>query len=196
MISLHKLPNQERGETTKLFLRRHWVAVLGILGYLIMFILAPIVLISLMKIAEVEILGDPVWGAIVSTVIAIYVLIVASVIITQFTDYYLDTWIVTTERIINIEQHGLFSRVVSTLHLNEVQDVTAETNGFFATILSFGDVYIQTAGTRERFNFKGVDNPEDVKTAILQLVHEDKQRHGDASQTGAPRENPQIIEKF
>jgi uncharacterized membrane protein YdbT with pleckstrin-like domain len=103
---------------------------------------------------------------------------------TQFTDYYLDTWIVTNERIINIEQKGLFSRIVSELHLNQVQDVTSETHGIVATFLSYGDVHIQTAGARERFNFKQIDNPEKIKQIITKLVQDDKRRHGDASGGG------------
>ena len=100
---------------------------------------------------------------------------------TMFTDYYLDTWIVTTRRVINIEQKGLFSRVISELHLNQVQDVTAETHGFIATILSYGHVYIQTAGTRERFEFKMVNDPVKVKARVSELVENDKRIHGDAS---------------
>ena len=48
----------------------------------------------------------------------------------EFTDYYLDTWIVTTERIISIEQKGLFERTASELDLISVQDATAEVHGF------------------------------------------------------------------
>lgn len=184
MISLNKLPNQERGEETQIFLRRHWVTILGILGYLLIFLLAPILLYILLQLGGMDPLSHEIWGAIISIAGAIYLLTITIIVMTQFTDYYLDTWIVTSERIINIEQHGLFSRVISTLHLNQVQDVTAETKGFFATIFTYGDVYIQTAGTRERFNFRGVNDPEIVKTKILELVHADKQRHGDASQPG------------
>jgi len=70
---------------------------------------------------------------------------------------------------------------VSELHLNQIQDVTSETRGVAATFLSYGDVYIQTAGTRERFNFKGINNPDEVKEKITNLIKSDKRRHGDAS---------------
>ena len=184
MINIHQLPNQERGEVTKLFLRRHWIAVLGIFGYATIFAITPLVLLWLPSLSGINVLTLPVWGELISVVGAIYILIVTIIIMTQFTDYYLDTWIVTTERIINIEQHGLFRRVISTLHLNHVQDVTAETIGMLATNFRYGNVYIQTAGTRERFNFKSINNPEEVKTLISGLVNEDKQRHGDASNVG------------
>ena len=122
------------------------------------------------------------WNTLGILGLCVYSLVGLLLLMTLFTDYYLDTWIVTTERIVNIEQLGLFSRVISTLHLNQIQDVTAETHGFLETIFTYGNVRIQTAGSTERFHFKNIDNPEDVKNIIVQLVEDDKRRHGDASQ--------------
>ena len=181
MISLNRLPNQERGETTELFLRRHWITVAGIFGYLLAFLMVPVLIFIIIQFIDVDILGNDLWRAVILTALSIYLLMAYLITITQYTDYYLDTWIVTTERTINIEQQGLFSRVISTLHLNQIQDVTAETHGFLATTLTYGDVYIQTAGTRERFNFKAVNNPDDVREMIIKLVEDDQRRHGDAT---------------
>lgn len=189
MINLRKLPNQKRDEVTKLFLRRHWIELVQIFLYMLLLLAVPMIIVIAFQVAEIPLATHPVWGPILAVFFGSYLYIILIIVMTQFTDYYLDTWIVTTERVINIEQHGLFSRVVSELHLNQVQDVTSETHGFLATILSYGDVYIQTAGTRERFNFKGIDNPDQVKRIISKLVENDKRRHGDASQpgVGAPR---------
>jgi uncharacterized membrane protein YdbT with pleckstrin-like domain len=181
MISLNRLPNQQRNEKTVLFLRRHWIEIFFMFGYLAALGGMPIIIFFLLSATGVSILSGPL-APLAAIFISVYALIVLIIMMTQFTDYYLDTWIVTNERVINIEQHALFSRIVSELHLNQVQDVTAETHGFLPTIFTYGDVYIQTAGTRERFNFKTVDNPEMVKQVITKLVNEDKRRHGDASQ--------------
>ena len=180
MLQLNRLPNHQRNEQAVLFLRRHWIQLLALAGYAVFFILIPIAVWIVLNILDIQITGN-FWGPILSVVLSCYLIFTAVILITQFTDYYLDTWIVTNERIINIEQKGLFKRIISTLHLNQVQDVTAETKGFLNTFLTYGDVYIQTAGTRERFNFKTVDNPEEVKHTIIKLVEEDKRRHGDAS---------------
>jgi uncharacterized membrane protein YdbT with pleckstrin-like domain len=50
-------------------------------------------------------------------------------------DYYFDIWIITSERIINIEQKGMFTRKVSELRFQKIQDVTTEVIGFLPTIL-------------------------------------------------------------
>lgn len=89
-------------------------------------------------------------------------------------DYYFDIWIITSERIINIEQKGLFMRNVSEADYVKIQDVTAEVHGFFPTIINFGDVYIQTAAETGRFVFRTISNPYGTKDLIMQLQRKKK----------------------
>ncbi len=84
-------------------------------------------------------------------------------------DYYLDIWIITTERIVNVEQKGLFSRQVSELKLHQIQDVSTDVKGFFPTIFNFGDITVQTAAEQSRFLFRSVGSPYMIKAAIMKL---------------------------
>jgi hypothetical protein len=95
----------------------------------------------------------------------------------NFIDYYLDVWIVTNERVINIEQKGLFSREVSEKELHKMQDITSDVDGFWATMLNYGDVYIQTAGEKERFVFKHIPFADEVARRISNLVSEYQKMH-------------------
>jgi uncharacterized membrane protein YdbT with pleckstrin-like domain len=98
-------------------------------------------------------------------------------------DYYFDIWVITTERIINIEQKGLFVRRVSELKFAKVQDVTAEVEGFLPTILNYGDVKVQTAGEEENlFLFRQVPDPYRIKTLIINL--QSKTYHKDVQELG------------
>lgn len=184
MISLHKLPNQQRDETCQIFLRRHWIVVVGILGYALGLILIPAVAIILVQFGGLTSLEILLNNQLVIVLLSIYLLMILLITMTQFTDYYLDMWIVTNERVINAEQNGLFSRTISELHLNQIQDVTSEMHGLVATFLTYGDVIIQTAGTKERFHFEQIDNPDKVKEHVLTLIADDKRRHGDATAVG------------
>lgn len=107
---------------------------------------------------------------------SIYALSVWLFVFSAFLDYYLDLWIVTNDRIMNIEQHGLFGRTVSELDLSNIQDVTSEIKGIFATIFNYGEVHIQTAAEEKRFVFEQISNPHEVRKTILDLVAEDKRR--------------------
>ena len=82
-------------------------------------------------------------------------------------DYYLDVWIITTERVVNVEQKGLFSRKVSELKYSHIQDVSTDVKGFFPTILNFGDINVQTAAEQSHFIFRSVGNPYAIKAEIM-----------------------------
>ena len=86
-----------------------------------------------------------------------------------WTDYYLDVWVITNERIIDINQRGIFNREISSFHLNRIQDVTVEISGLIATFLHFGTLHVQTAGEKREFIIKGANKPEEVKGFILRL---------------------------
>ena len=93
----------------------------------------------------------------------------------SFIDYYLDLWVITSERIIDVRQEGFFSRTVSELKLFQVQDVTSELQGFFQFIFRFGDVHVQTAAEVERFVFSQIPNPEKIRDIIIKLVEQKRQ---------------------
>ena len=114
-------------------------------------------------------------------VISSYFLFVWLLFFHAFIDYYLDVWIVTNQRIINIEQRGLFSRTVSEQKLYRVQDITSEVHGFFPTLVHYGDVFIQTAGEETRFVFKQVPHPYDIRKVIINLVEKYKKEHPNES---------------
>lgn len=85
-------------------------------------------------------------------------------------DYYFDIWIITDQRVVNIEQKGLFMRVISELNYRKIQDVTAEEKGFIATVVNYGDVFVQTAGEQERFVFRTISDPYKIKELIMGMT--------------------------
>jgi len=91
-------------------------------------------------------------------------------------DYYFDVWIVTDQRIVNIEQKGLFAREVSELELEKIQDITTDVNGLIPTFLNFGDLQIQTAGKEEKFIFHNIPDPYEVKNIIMNLHKSSEQK--------------------
>lgn len=107
----------------------------------------------------------------------IYTLSVWLFFYTAFVNYFLDMWIVTNDRIVDIHQQGLFSRIVAELDLFRVQDVTSECHGLFATMFDYGKVFIQTAGEKERFVFYNVPEPHKIREAIIRLADEDRRYH-------------------
>ncbi|HLN18789.1 MAG TPA: PH domain-containing protein [Patescibacteria group bacterium] len=91
-------------------------------------------------------------------------------------DYYFDVWIVTDNRIVNIEQKGLFSRTVSELELEKIQDITTDVKGVIPTFLNYGDLQVQTAAEEERFLFHNIPDPYEVKNLIMNLHRNSEKR--------------------
>lgn len=85
-------------------------------------------------------------------------------------DYYFDIWIVTNERIVNIEQKGLFIRTTSEMRFSRVQDVSCIVNGILPTVLNFGDLHVHTAGHEDLIIFRQVPDPYKIKEQVMKLA--------------------------
>ena len=157
-------------------MRRHWFAILTIVIAFLLLTAIPLGIGFFFRDTLSSWMQNETIGALITILASMYFLAVWLLAFIEFTDYYLDTWIVTNERIINIEQEGLFFRTASELDLAAVQDTTAEIRGFLQTIFTYGNVYVQTAGEKGRFHFKNIDNPEHVKEIVTRLVEDDKRR--------------------
>lgn len=100
----------------------------------------------------------------------------------EWTDYRFDVWIVTNNRIIDIDQAGLFSRDIATVRLEDIEDITVEMYGVFSTMFKFGTLMVQTAGSKNEFFIKNARNPEESKRDIYRLIHELKDKLNNSNQ--------------
>ncbi|MBP7846469.1 MAG: PH domain-containing protein [Candidatus Pacebacteria bacterium] len=101
---------------------------------------------------------------------SLWILILWTLMFVRYVDFYLDQWVLTNERLIDIDQKGFFNRQVSTLHLDAVQDITIESKGLFQTMFNLGTITVQTAATEREFVIRDIPNPEGVKFAISEQV--------------------------
>jgi len=86
-----------------------------------------------------------------------------------WTNYYLDVLLVTDKRIIDVEQRGFFSREISTVRLENIEDITINVSGVLATFLNYGTLKIQTAAEAREFIIHDVPEPNMVKSTIYDL---------------------------
>lgn len=176
-----RFPGQHDNEQVILFLRRHWfiffvhlLSVLAaILGLILIYVFFNLFIDDLSAAAYQNLV---LFGESLGT------LFVWNLFFILWLDFYLDAWIVTNERIININQKGFFNRDISELKLTKVQDVTSEVIGVIPTILGYGNIYVQTAGEVERFKFHQIPNPNEVKNIIVDL--QEKERHQEEQELG------------
>lgn len=105
----------------------------------------------------------------------LWFLLLWSLFAVDWTNYYLDVWQITDERLIDVEQKGIFFRDEATTRLELIQDVTIETSGLLATLFGFGDIRVQTAGESREFIMRQVAQPEAVKAKIEELIRAERQ---------------------
>lgn len=166
----------QEGEHIDIKARKHWFLLFGDSVGILFLYLAPFIVWKL-AVEQLGIILPHLSTSFIFFISSTWTLLMWAKLFTIWTDYYLDIWIVTSNRIVNIDQKGLFNREVSTLQIERIQDVTFEIRGIVATVLGFGDVHVQTAGEMEEFLIQGVANPERVKRKILGHIDTKTKEH-------------------
>lgn len=182
--SVHKLfPSQQEGEEIYLVVREHWFHLL--LKLLVwVFFAAALVMFDLFAQAYLPGLFEGRFGQVTRLFSQIYTLFLVLSLFLIYIFYYLNIQVITNIRVVDIDQEGLFSHTVSELHIDKIEDATSQTNGIFGTIFNYGDVYVQTAGTVERFEFRDVPNPAQIEKLILDLYEKNSNFAKDANEGG------------
>jgi len=178
MLSIYRLPGKISNEKIiKVFRRDFFILIKKILLFALLIFL-PLVFfyIIMMWVFPTWLYGEVVYP-IFLLIVSFYYLFVWVFFFFSFIDYYLDVWIITSERIIDIQQKGFFARTISEQRLYRVQDVTSEVHGILPTIFKYGNVYAQTAGHTQRFFFHEIPNPSEVRDLIIKLVERSKRKN-------------------
>jgi hypothetical protein len=146
--------------------RRHWFFLAVRLAVVVLLAIIPLVAGGFMLATPIV----PVTDFGLAAFLGFYTLWLFFLWISVFymwTVFILDMWIITDKKFVDIEQIGLFHREISTLSLENVQDVTVEVSGIIATWLDYGRVVVQTAGQEREFIIGNIRNPYDFKEKIL-----------------------------
>lgn len=178
MLLIYRLPNHIKGEKIIKVIRRDlFILFKKILFSCLLFIL-PLGFFGVTILNYPNLFNNQIAYPTVILLISAYYLFIWLFSFFSFVDYYLDLWIVTNERIIDVHQKGFFSRIISEQRLYRIQDVTSEVHGFFPTVLKYGEVHIQTAGARQRFLFHEIPGPEAVRNMVIRLAERSRRKHG------------------
>jgi hypothetical protein len=88
----------------------------------------------------------------------------------RWIDEEFDVFILTTDRLIDVTQISFFQRTVTSTPLEQIQDTTGIINGFFPSMFHYGNLLVQTAGSKDKDTNIFIDyisNPEAVARMIL-----------------------------
>ena len=190
------LPYQEKDEKVVLVLRRFWPVFFHSLLLILFFFILPLIVYTLILNFAPEYL-ETTFFQILGMFFGLYWLFILLYALISWINYYFDVWIVTSKRIINVEQVSLFERITSEARLEKIQDITVEVRGFFPSVFHFGNVYIQTAAQTPRFVLEQISYPYRVKRLIYDLYRKslEREKYPRISEKKIPKESKDFLEK-
>ena len=167
----------EPGENLIRATRKHWFVLLLTLLPLAFIAWIPSIIVPLLTYLTHLAPGTEQVGVVtlahspyVRLMYGLWLLMLWSLAFNTITRYYLNEWIITSTRIIEIHQFGFFSREISSLLLIKIQDVNVNVDGIFGTLLSYGQLEVQSAGTAEHFIMDDIPNPNGLRDIIMSEI--------------------------
>lgn len=170
--------------------RRHPITFVPQLFLFVLMLVLPLVVGRMVFDGKPIELANPLLQAGGILLISAYYLGAILFVMGQFVDYYLDITIVTNDRILDIEQKGIFGRQISELDLSRIQDVNSEIKGIFPTIFNYGLVEVQTAGDEAQFEFHDTPSPNHVRQRVIELAALDRKREARETHQGSGKTQP------
>lgn len=173
-----KFEGQEKGEKIILLLRAHVIILVPPALVAIFLILTPLIAAFFLGLLDFNLL------AVISVpqiilILAFWYLSTFAYAFYQFVFWYFNVYLLTNERIVDVDFRGLLHKETAYAKLSQIQDVSPKTIGFFGTFFHYGNVYVQTAAERPEFEFHHVPRPNQVAQEILEQV-----RHEEAEPLG------------
>jgi hypothetical protein len=104
-------------------------------------------------------------------------LIVFAYIFENLLLWFYNIYIVTSERVVDVDFYNILYKEVSDARIEKIQDVSYDQNGFIEAFFNYGDILIQTAGEKEEFTFEKVPEPDKIVSVINLLLDKDHDEH-------------------
>lgn len=177
-MALESLIQQKPYEKIKFVIRKHPVTFVPAILLFLLLLAAPLGIYWLIINSTLAfLLNDTGYYIVLVLLSSAYYLSAILFFYTYFVTFYLDLWIVTNDRLVDMEQRSLFSRTMTEVDLYQIQDATSEVKGIFPSLFNYGNIIIQTAGPLNKFVFRKVSNPHPLRQTIMDLAATDKKFH-------------------
>ncbi len=153
-------------ETMEMVIRRHWIVYVIIWVYLFLGIALTLWLLTIFWF-------DP----LILLLLVIFWMFFSLFLYIEWLNHELDLFVITNNRVVWIEQISFLNRVVSECILWQVQEVWAQTKGFFANILDYWTITILTAWNWKNFVMDFAPEPMEVSRKINNIVDNYRDSH-------------------
>lgn len=162
-----RFETQEVREKVILLLRQHWVTQVPWLVMIVVGLALPLLLnwIPLLDFLP---------GNYQFIMIVIWYLLLLAYGFEQFISWFFHVFIITDERVIDINFYNLIYKEVSEAKIDNIEDVTYRQGGVIRAVFNYGDVAMQTAGEQREFMIERVPLPSRVVKVLNELKLEEE----------------------
>ncbi|MBU1085211.1 MAG: PH domain-containing protein [Candidatus Beckwithbacteria bacterium] len=162
-----KFETQEAKEVILVLLRQHWMTQISWIVTAGVMVLMPISLVWIPIISfmpsNFQVMAVMMW----------YLLTIAFVY-EKFITWFYHVFIITDERVIDVDFYNLLYKEVSEAKIDNIEDVTYRQGGVARAMFNYGDVEMQTAGERQEFKIENVPEPHRVVKILNELKLEEE----------------------
>lgn len=101
-------------------------------------------------------------------------LLLIGFVLESFLIWFFNVYIITDERIIDVDFLSLIFKNISSAKLDHIEDITVTTAGFLPSVVNYGTIKIQTAAEKTEFEFDAVPKPNRVVALLNELLIEEE----------------------
>jgi len=161
---------QKTNEVIILFLRSHFVVNISWIIFSLLLLLLPILVLTLLSNFGLDFLSSPISNRFITMFTLFYYLMLFSYVFISFLHWFYNVFIVTSERIVDIDYSDIVIHNIAVTSLTHVQDVNYTQSGFIPTFFNYGDLFVQTAGNEKNFEAMSIPKPREATHIIGDLT--------------------------
>lgn len=157
----------EESEETFEIIQKHWGSL----------ILPFIAICGAAIVTIILVLGSAIFGGTFTTIFNTYLVLLGIIYITliayglsEYYSYTQSTLVITSQRIIDVEQLNFISRRVQTIDMYEIQSCSGDVVPGPGTIFNYGNVHINTVGDKS-ITLHSLPSPEVISAQIMHYHH-------------------------
>lgn len=163
-----RFETQEETEKVILFLRQHFIVNVPWILITVLLVIAPTVIFPILFRALSLNMTFPASYYVVGTLF--WYLATFGFALASFIGWFFNIYIVTKERIVDIDFFYLLYKKFAEAELTKIQDINFTSGGVLAAMFNFGNVAVETAGEAPNINFELIPFPEKVVETIRGLT--------------------------
>lgn len=166
-LMVYSFDSQLDGEHVLLLLRKHPITQVKKVLLIVVAVLAPLLFTH-------STFFQALTGGLQTSALLLWYLLSLGFVFESFLTWFYNVYIVTDERIIDIDFLSLIYKNVAAAKLDKIEDITAITSGAAQSIFNFGTVQIQTAADKAEFEFELVPRPTKVTQFLNEMLVEEE----------------------